>query len=76
MNQTDSADYQYYLGCNAKRMARLTFLEKNSSFNRKNQLVRLLFAYSIFKKKEILLGQGVVQFKPKLAWSISCVLRF
>ena len=29
MNQTDIPDYRYYLGCNAKRMVRLTFLEKN-----------------------------------------------
>ena len=29
MNQNDIPDYQYYLGCNAKRMVRLTFLKKN-----------------------------------------------
>ena len=28
VNQIDIPDYQYYLGCNTKRMVRLTFLEK------------------------------------------------
>ena len=28
VNQIDIPDYQYYLGFNAKRMVRLTFLEK------------------------------------------------
>ena len=51
MNQIDIPDYQYYLGCNAIKPIRLTFLEKK---------VRIsigiidLFAYSIFKKIEIL----------------------
>ena len=71
MNQIDIPDYQYYLGCNAKRMVRLTFLEK--------KFVRFsignidLFAYSIFKNIEISLGQGVVQFEPNLEWSIPCI---
>ena len=29
VNQIDFPDYQYYLGCYAKRMVRLNFLEKN-----------------------------------------------
>ena len=28
MNQIDIPDYQYYLGCNAKKLVRLTFIEK------------------------------------------------
>ena len=32
VNQIDIPDYQYYLGCNAKKMVRLTFLEKKSVF--------------------------------------------
>ena len=49
MNQIDIPDYQYYLGCNAKRMVRLTFLEKN-----RNSIENIdLFAYSIFKNIEI-----------------------
>ena len=32
-----------------------------------------LFAYSIFKNIEILLGQGVVRIRPNSAWSIRCV---
>ena len=34
MNQIDIPDYQYYLGCNAKKIVRLTFLEKNKFFIR------------------------------------------
>ena len=33
------------------------------------------FAYSIFKNIEILLGQGVVQIRPNLAWSIISAVR-
>ena len=60
VNQNDIPDYQYYLGCNEKRIVRLTFLKK----------VRIsignidFFAYSIFKNIEILSGQGVVQSEP------------
>ena len=133
MNQIDIPDYQYHLGCDTKRMARLAFLEKkflfqseistfslilflkiekfrrvkelfksnqtryrvspgyveskterifgkaclgkNSYFNRKYRLIRLLFAYSIFKHIEITSGQGVVQIKPNSAWSIPSVFR-
>ena len=32
-----------------------------------------LFAYSIFKNLEILLGQGVFRIRPNSAWSIRCV---
>ena len=34
-----------------------------------------LFAYFIFKKIEILSGQGVVQIKPNPVWSILGLLR-
>ena len=57
MSQIDIPDYQYYLGCNAKRKVRLTFLEKV----RFSIGIFALFAYSIFKNIEILSGQGVVQ---------------
>ena len=33
MNQINMPDYQYYLGCNAKTTARLTFLEKKFLFH-------------------------------------------
>ena len=69
VNQIDIPDYQYYLGCNAKRMVCLTFLEKSSYFNRNFDL----FAYSIFKNIEILSGQGVVQIQPNSVWSIPWV---
>ena len=32
MTQIDIQDYQYYLGCNAKRMVRLTVIEKKLVF--------------------------------------------
>ena len=32
MNQIDIPDYQYYLGCNAKKMVCLTFIEKKFVF--------------------------------------------
>ena len=51
-NQIDIADYQYYLGCNAKGMVRLTFLEKSSYFNRNFRLIRLFY----FQKYRIFIG--------------------
>ena len=47
-----------------KKTINSAFLEKSSYFIRKYRLNRLLFAYSIFKNIEILLGQRVVQIKP------------
>ena len=56
-------------------MFRLTFIEKSSCFHQEYRLIRLLFAYSIFKNIEILSGQGCVQIKPNSAWSITSVIR-
>ena len=67
MNQFDIPDYQCYLDCNAKRMVRLTFLEKKVSFSYVNFD---LFAYSIFKNIEISSGQGVVQIDLNSVWRI------
>ena len=60
MNQIDIPDYQYYLGCNAKRIVRLTFLEKSSFCNRNYRLFRLFY----FQNIEILSGHVVVQSEP------------
>ena len=57
MNQIDIPDYQYYLGCNAKRMVGLTFLEKKVSFSYGNLL---LFQINNFKNRSFSSGQGVV----------------
>ena len=46
MNQIDIPDYQCYLGCNAKRIVRLTFLEKKVRFAIGNVD---FFAYYILK---------------------------
>ena len=43
VNKNDFPDCQYYLGCNAKRMVRLTVLEKSSYLNRKSRLFRLFY---------------------------------
>ena len=75
MNQIGIPDYQYYLGCNVKRIVCLTFLEKSSIFNRKYPLIRLLFSFSSFKSIEISSVQGVVQIKPNSVWSIPRVYR-
>ena len=49
MNQNDIPNYQYYLGCNAKRTVRLTFLEKN--FVSQSEISTYsLIPYSFFKK--------------------------
>ena len=49
-------------------------LEKKFVFQSEISTFRLLFAYSIFKNIEISSGQGVVQIKPNLVWSIPWVL--
>ena len=46
-NQIDIADYQYYLGCNAKGMVRLTFLEKKFVFQSEFSTYSLI----LFSKK-------------------------
>ena len=62
MNQIDIPDYQYYLGCNAKKNGSPNFPRKKVCF-----AIGIidLFAYSIFKNIEILSDQGVVQSEPK-----------
>ena len=57
MNQIDIPDYQYYLSCNAKRKEKMPRRKVRTSIGNID-----LFAYSIFKNIDILLGQGVVQF--------------
>ena len=49
MNQINIPDYQYYLGCNAKGMVRLTFLEKKFVFQSKSRLIRLFYFQKIVK---------------------------
>ena len=43
MYQINIPDYQYHLGCNAKGIVRLKFLEKSSYFIQKYRLIRLFF---------------------------------
>ena len=49
VNQIDIPDYQYYLGCNAKGMVRLTFPEKKFVFQSKSRLIRLFYFQKIVK---------------------------
>ena len=62
-----------YLERKTTRIFGIACLEKSSCFNRKYRLIRLLFAYSIFKNIEILPDQAVVQIEPNSVWSIACV---
>ena len=61
MNQNDIPNYQYYLGCNAKKNGPPIFPRKKVRFSIG---IIDLFAYSISKKNEILSVQGVVQSEP------------
>ena len=60
-----------YLECIVKRFFGIACLEKSSYLIGNIDL----FAYSIFENVEISSGQGVVQIKPKLVWSIPFVSR-
>ena len=70
-NQTRHGASTVYLESNTKRIFVVACLEK----------VRIsignidLFAYSIFKNREILSGQGVVQMEPNSVWSILRLFR-
>ena len=46
VNQNDIPDYQYHLGCNTKRMARLAFLEKKFVF----QSEKSTYSLTLFSK--------------------------
>ena len=73
MNQTRNGVSHGYLECKTERIFGIACLEKSSYSNRKYRLFRLLFAYFIFKNIELSSGQGVVQIKPNVEWSIPCV---
>ena len=57
----DIPHYSYYVRCNAKRMLRLTFIEKKLC----NSLENIeLFAFFNFENIDFLLSQGIVQSEP------------
>ena len=64
-----------YLESKTERKFGIASLEKSSYFNRKYRFFRLFLAYFIFKNIELSSGQGVVQIKLNLVWSIPCVSR-
>ena len=49
MNQIDITDYQYYLGCNAKRIVCLTFLEKKVVFQSEISTYLLILFSKVYK---------------------------
>ena len=49
VNQIDIPDYQYHLGCNTKRMARLAFLEKKFVFQSEISIYSLILFSKIEK---------------------------
>ena len=49
VNQTDIPDYQYHLGCDTKRMARLAFLEKKFVFQSEISIYSLILFSKIEK---------------------------
>ena len=61
MNQIDIPDYQYYLGCNAKKNGPPNLPRKKVSFSYGNLL---LFQINNFKNRSFSSGQGVVQSEP------------
>ena len=75
MNQTRYEVSHWCLKSKTERIFRIACLEKSSYFNRKYQFFRLLFAYFVFKNIELSSGQGAVQIKPNLLWSIPWVPR-
>ena len=75
MNKIDIPDYQYYSGCNGKRIVHLTFLEKKFVIQSEISTYSLIIEYSSFKNIGILLGQGVVQIRPNSVWSITSAVR-
>ena len=74
-NQTRYGVSPGYVECKTERIFGIVCLGKKFVFQRKYRLIRLLFAYSIFKNIEISSGQGVVQIKPNSVWSIPRVCR-
>ena len=49
VNKIDIPDYQYYLGCNIKRMARLAFLQKKFVFQSEKSTFSLTLSSKIGK---------------------------
>ena len=53
----------------------MAYLKKKLVFQSEISTYSLLFANSIFKNIEILLGQGVIQIEPNSVWCMPCVPR-
>ena len=53
MNQIDIPDYQYHLGCDTKRMARLAFLEKKFVFQSEISTFSLILFLKIEKFRRV-----------------------
>ena len=84
MNQIDIPDYQFYLGCYAKRMVRLTFLEKKLVFHTEILTFSLILFSKIkkfhrvkelFKSNQTRYGEShsYLEFKTKRIFAIACL---
>ena len=84
MNQIDIPDNQYYLGCYAKRMVRLTFLEKKLFFHTEILTYSLILFSKInkfhrvkelFKSNQTRYGEShsYLESKTKRSFAIACL---
>ena len=85
MNQLDIPDYKYFLGCNAKRTVRITFLIKKFGFHTEIclQLIQIIIFEIFFfdrikelsKSNQTWYGVSHVylEYKKKIISSIACL---
>ena len=84
VNQIDIPDYQYHLGCDTKRMARLAFLEKKFAFQSEISTFSLILFLKIEKIRRVKeffksnqtrnrVSLGYVECKTKRSFGIACL---
>ena len=66
MNQIDIPDYQHHLGCNAKRMVPVTFLEKKFVFHTEISTYSLIIRLFYFHKYRNFIGSRSCSNQTKL----------
>ena len=84
VNQIDIPDYQYHLGCDTKKMARLAFLEKKFVFQSEISTFSLILFLKIEKFRRVKelfksnqtrhrVSPGYVEGKTKRSFGIACL---
>ena len=84
VNQNDIPDYQYHLGCDTKRMARLAFLEKKFVFQSEISTFSLILFLKIEKFRRVKdffksnqtrnrVSPGYLECKTKGSFGIACL---